>query len=315
MNFSIQFCIDESKFKDLTYEKKYSVSPLIPGDSRTYVYNTEEAYYKQYTDSYYAYTMKKGGWDCMRHYEIIAAGCIPYFSDLEKCQGPLFLFPKDLILKAMNLKGLVFNNGLSIDFTSFDKNEYYNIRDQLYNYAKTYLTNTYMSLYILSKVDISCNKILYLTGTPDCDYQTDLLLPGFKKNCNTVDYPKREYLYKSYKEDTSKLYGRGFSYTKIIEDEFCDRSNISERIKNKEFDIIIYGSVHKHRCQKDKGLPFIDIVRKYYKGNIIFICGEDFEHCHDICKNYDFVKDGFLFIREFNQKCLRIPEYCKDCQV
>jgi hypothetical protein len=28
---------------------------------------------------------KKGGWDCLRHYEIIGNGCMPYFENIEKC--------------------------------------------------------------------------------------------------------------------------------------------------------------------------------------------------------------------------------------
>ena len=43
------------------------------------------SYYEQYNNSYFAYTCKKGGWDCMRHYEIIAAGCLPVFKDFDMC--------------------------------------------------------------------------------------------------------------------------------------------------------------------------------------------------------------------------------------
>ena len=72
------------------------VSDLIPGKIETYIYNTEEDYYKEYQKSYFALTFKKGGWDCLRHYEIIANGCIPYFSEIEKCpNNTLHLFPKN----------------------------------------------------------------------------------------------------------------------------------------------------------------------------------------------------------------------------
>jgi hypothetical protein len=46
-------------------------------------YNTEEEYYNEYKKSYFAITTKKCGWDCMRHYEILANGCIPYFLNIE----------------------------------------------------------------------------------------------------------------------------------------------------------------------------------------------------------------------------------------
>lgn len=44
----------------------------------SYSYDTEAEYNKQYSESYFAVSSKKAGWDCLRHYEIIAAGCIPY---------------------------------------------------------------------------------------------------------------------------------------------------------------------------------------------------------------------------------------------
>lgn len=46
-------------------------------------FETEEEYYKQYSKSLFGYTMKKAGWDCMRHYEILGAGALPYFADIE----------------------------------------------------------------------------------------------------------------------------------------------------------------------------------------------------------------------------------------
>jgi len=48
-------------------------------------YDSEQRYYDQYSDAYFGYTMKKGGWDCMRHHEIIAAGALPYFYDFDNC--------------------------------------------------------------------------------------------------------------------------------------------------------------------------------------------------------------------------------------
>lgn len=49
-----------------------------------YVYTTEESYYQQYQESLFAFTTKKSGWDCMRHYEILACNCLPVFSEFDK---------------------------------------------------------------------------------------------------------------------------------------------------------------------------------------------------------------------------------------
>ena len=43
----------------------------------------EHAYNHAYQTARFALTRKKSGWDCMRHYEILAAGAVPLFSDLD----------------------------------------------------------------------------------------------------------------------------------------------------------------------------------------------------------------------------------------
>ena len=55
-------------------EKDLDFAFLIPGRGETYIYQTEPEYYENYQRAYFALTCKKGGWDCMRHYEILASG-------------------------------------------------------------------------------------------------------------------------------------------------------------------------------------------------------------------------------------------------
>ena len=68
--------------KMIDIDKKYFLAPCVPSVRKSYVFNTENLYYQQYAESYFGLTTKKGGWDCMRHYEIIRVGCIPYFPDI-----------------------------------------------------------------------------------------------------------------------------------------------------------------------------------------------------------------------------------------
>jgi hypothetical protein len=65
--------------------KLRSLSPLIPGEISTYIYNNESDYYRQYNESCFGMTMKKSGWDCLRHYEIMGSQCVPWFLDLAIC--------------------------------------------------------------------------------------------------------------------------------------------------------------------------------------------------------------------------------------
>lgn len=44
-----------------------------------YAFDQEGLYYDDLAASRYGITMKKAGWDCMRHYEIAAAGAVPAF--------------------------------------------------------------------------------------------------------------------------------------------------------------------------------------------------------------------------------------------
>lgn len=94
--FPITFSIPKEKIRDRV-EKTTAFAPLVPGlnHQHTYIYNDEDSYYDAYATSYFAFTCKKGGWDCMRHYEIMAAGAIPYFLDIELCpQNTLWFLPK-----------------------------------------------------------------------------------------------------------------------------------------------------------------------------------------------------------------------------
>ena len=49
----------------------------------SYAFASEEAYYDDLSTSRYAVTTKRGGWDCLRHYEIAAAGALPCIRQLE----------------------------------------------------------------------------------------------------------------------------------------------------------------------------------------------------------------------------------------
>lgn len=77
---------------------------VIPGQPETYIFTKQEDYYKDYEYSYVALTFKKGGWDCLRHYEILANGCLPYFPDLADCPPYTMVnFPKQTILETNKL--------------------------------------------------------------------------------------------------------------------------------------------------------------------------------------------------------------------
>lgn len=287
--FPLQFAIPESKIVTNIPVKDKDFAHIIPGDLNTYIFNLESDYYKDYQRSYFAVTKKKGGWDCMRHYEILACGCIPYFLDLDKCDPNIMVFlPKELIKEAMNLPGVSY---LKIDHGVFDEAKYHEILEKLLSHTREYLTTKRMAQYILDSINYKGEgKILYLSDDIYPDYMRCLMLVGLKELLQerVIDFPKVPHIYTNY-EGAEKLYGKGFSYTKNICDLPMDRENIEDRIANKEFDLVIYGSVHR-------GLRYYDLVtKKYDKEQIVYLCGEDDHNC----VFYDYHN---LFLREFPRK-------------
>lgn len=284
----IQFAIPEVKIVEQIPEKERDFAFIIPGKLETYIYNSEEDYYRDYQKSYFAVTCRKGGWDCLRHYEILANGCIPYFVDLEQCPpNTMFALPKELILEAMHLKGVSY---LHIDHDKFDKAKYFKILKKLLDYTRKHLTTKSMAAYLLNQLNYHGEgKILYLSQDPYPDYMRCVMLIGLKEllGARVVDFPKIDHIYKTYPKDEKRLYGKGFSYTKIVDDPEVDRTDLADRINKKEFDLIIYGSVHR-------GMPFHALVLKNYQEHeIAYLCGEDGHKC-------EFSALPNLFIREFD---------------
>lgn len=139
--FPITFAIPKEKLTHIFPKKTREFANIIPGDSSTYIYDTEESYYDGYRESYFGLTTKKGGWDCMRHYEILANRCIPYFPNLENCpKQTLHLFPKEIILEVNKV----------VQSGQFEESWYLETEHKLYEYTKRYLTTDRLMEYILN---------------------------------------------------------------------------------------------------------------------------------------------------------------------
>lgn len=277
--FPISFSIPECKIINHNPEKTKKIATVDPRDTSSYIFKTETEYYKDYQKSVYGKTCKKGGWDCLRHYEILANGCIPLFEDLESCpKNTMTHFPKELVKKAMTEEN--FNT------------------TQLLNYTRQHLTTKAMAKYILSTIGRSDVKsVLYLSQEIEPDYLRCLTLHGFKelfgKECH--DYPCIPHLYTDY-ANPQNLYGRGMTYTCLLDkstmrDDTLD-STVEQDIISHRYDIIIFGSVHR-------GTPFWDIVNESYKPHeIVLICGEDLDQENNHNCEFRKWKNHNLFIRE-----------------
>lgn len=288
----IGFSIPESKVLEHIPEKDQDFAYVIPGHQETYIFDQEDEYYKDYQHSFFAITKKKCGWDCLRHYEILANGCIPYFLDLDECpEKTMAFFPKELVSKAMELEGVSY---LKIDHKVFDLKRYNEILEELMEHTRKYLTTRAMASYLLDTINYSgFGKILFLSEEKNPDYLRCMTLIGLKEvlGDKIVDVPKIEHIYKTYGDATS-LYGKGMSYTNVVEDLRVDRENIEQRIDNREFEFIIYGSIHR-------GLPLLNLVtQKYPPCKIVYLCGEDRHESYNQHECH-FIHLKNLFLREF----------------
>jgi len=98
----INFAIPEDLILREVPNKLKEYAYIIPGDFSTYIYDNQEDYFKDYQESYFGVTFKKGGWDCLRHYEILMNGCIPYFDNLQECPSKTMIsFPKKEIINCV----------------------------------------------------------------------------------------------------------------------------------------------------------------------------------------------------------------------
>ena len=115
--YPIQFGIPEEKVLG-PLPKTKMVSYIDPLNTKTYIYDKEEDYYKDYRESLFGRTMKKAGWDCLRHGEILACGCLPIFENLEHCPPTIMVeLPKADLLVTKTLVDY-YRHGGGIDIFS-----------------------------------------------------------------------------------------------------------------------------------------------------------------------------------------------------
>lgn len=60
------------------------ICAALPDAVSSYAFSREEDYYLDLQQSRFGITTKRGGWDCLRHYEIAANGAVPCFRNLEE---------------------------------------------------------------------------------------------------------------------------------------------------------------------------------------------------------------------------------------
>jgi hypothetical protein len=277
----LSFCVPDECVVDTIPEKKALLASLIPGDTSTYIFDKykEKEYNEMYKKSRFAITKMKGGWDCLRHYEILMNGCIPLFENLQDCpKYTLTTYPKELNEEAYSL----YNN-----WTESEENiaKYNILCSKFLEHTKIHCTTSATAKYFLKNIKNGdkIKNILLITGHHGVNYNRETLWIGLKRyitsiNGVAVEYDKMPFLYNDFDNFSEhKYYGSNcYTFPKRLEkDEYYNmgENEIIDKINNKFWDLIIYGKVGPDEfCN----FPFFDIVKSNYnKNKIVFIFGGD----------------------------------------
>lgn len=324
--YPISFCIPESLVIDQPPTKQQATGQGISRGRRNYRFGPgdQAAYYADYQQSYFGLTYRKGGWDCMRHLEIMANGCLPYVPGIDKC--PRFTmahYPKDLLQQIYNRYAQAITiQGFELHFDPDAMDAWQGDYDAhvraILDHTRAHLTTRAMADYVLEQAGhAKAKSVLYISGAKKPDYLCDLLFIGMRQRLGAgcIDTQKLWWVYDSADPTrVGQLYGNGFTYTRQLPDLDLDRTNIKQRIAKREFDAVVFGSVA--RCH-----DLLPCVRRHYdREEVILVEGEDSDRLIGWSKNQnvprrslrtalklkprDIIRQGILFKRELDQAAL-----------
>lgn len=139
--YPINFCYPKEKIYNGEEKKILKFAKIKPNNKSTYIYKNEEDYYKGYQIAQFGITMKKAGWDCLRHYEIIGNKCLPYFTDIKQCpKRTLAFFPKEICYEINK----------DIENKILYDQKYFDYLKEITEHFEKYLTTDKMSNYLLN---------------------------------------------------------------------------------------------------------------------------------------------------------------------
>ena len=154
-----------------------------------------------YRHSFFAFTHRRGGWDCLRHYESFTEGTLPYFPDIHQCDKYcMTAFPKDLAKKVLQMRGVshigyvkeasdgvssrymykepgvAYNNPKlphvlnfraqgDINWDTFNITGYFDLAQEMLEYARKYSTTKSLVTYMLQVIGTEePRNVLVITG-------------------------------------------------------------------------------------------------------------------------------------------------------
>ena len=317
--YSLSYGIPDELILEKCPLKKRFLAPYLPGATYAFGPGQEEEYYQMYRDSMFAMTQKKGGWDCLRHYEILANGCIPIFTGLNQCpSATMCSFPKEKVAEACNV------------LTPWDESGYENYVEELLEHTRAKLSCSALSSFFLEKMSLSIGRpvtrVLLLCGHTGTNYLREMVWIGLCRQLGSisfgsgvgsgvaVEWPRMDFLYSDFHEEgVKKLYGNGFTYSRRLKGGVeghvlgaWSEERIVSSIASKEWDVVLYGKVGLDEGHHGSAphLPYWSLVSTVYgRDEIAFLYGED--SCKDMTTGNPYCRHllehmnlGVCFVRE-----------------
>lgn len=120
-------------------------------ENSSYKFSNESSYYNDMRKSWFGLTCKKGGWDCLRHYEILASGAVLLFKDFN--QKPKWCQPLNLPTISYHTKDELHSimNRLVVD--NIPTAEYLELQDKQQQWLFANGTTIARAKYMMAKIE------------------------------------------------------------------------------------------------------------------------------------------------------------------
>jgi hypothetical protein len=198
------------------FEKIFGFSRMRPqslSSSKRYGINEEHIMQFELKLSFYGLTSRRWGWDCLRHYELLGLGVVPFFVDLplaplysmaglprnellsvlqrpevkhvgfvspstSPTEGPYFIF-KGTNAQPGGANVEFIPRNPEVIFSAMDRSNYSALQQQLLGYARKYLTTRAIAASLLERIGHrNATKVLHICGHNRLEFLQMSLLHG-----------------------------------------------------------------------------------------------------------------------------------------
>eukprot|EP00667_Euglena_gracilis_P007848 EG_transcript_7929 len=216
------------------------------GSVRVYADTDEEAYLGKYAAAKVVATRKKGGWDCLRHLEILVAGALLQFHNAAALDPlTLFHYPKECLAEMA-------------DAAALPAAAYEAFRAEAWAFFTAHLTCDSLVRFMMLAMEFDpCAEgpVLFLDHhvVRQVNYQANAVFAGLRAVLGPYLDVWREptYMYSDWSGDHRKLYGNGFAFGMSLDPAFRSKgipdTEVVRRLRAKHYKLVVYGSILRSR--------------------------------------------------------------------